>query len=323
MITLFPGQGSQHIGMMKELFENFDVVRHSFEEASDCLKMDFKKLALDGPESEQNLTENTQPLLLTASISVYRLLDKQFHFKPSLVAGHSLGEYSALVTARAFDFGTALTWVKFRGRAMQEAVPVGTGSMMAVLGGEDTQVEELCKEASKEGGVVEAANYNAPGQIVISGSTEGLASAQLLAKTDKFSKLKLLPLPVSAPFHSSLMKSARNKMAGLFKDYLTRKKISELQCPYIPNRTARPTQEAGVVLDLLVEQMDHSVLWRQSVERMLDDNKGAPLRALELGPGKVLQGLVKRIAKAKSQEATVLSISDLASLQTFEKEWKP
>ena len=328
IVALFPGQGSQHVGMAKELLENFQVAREAFEEASDAAKLNIRKLCLDGPESDLTLTENTQPCLLTASVAAFRAVTREFGFAPTVVAGHSLGEYSALVAAGAIPLGTAAAWVRERGRAMQKAVPAGQGTMAAVLGMEDSQIAKLCvaataaaieKRASGETqdmtveAIVEPANFNAPGQIVIAGSTDAVGEAIALIKSGgDFAGGKAIPLSVSAPFHCRLMKPARDRMAELFSEA---KKPDALSAAYVPNRTGRLTQEAGVIYELLVEQVDHPVLWNQSILGLLETDY---LKFVEFGPGKVLAGLMKRISQKAGKTAQTANVSDVATLKAFE-----
>jgi [acyl-carrier-protein] S-malonyltransferase len=325
-IAFFPGQGAQHVGMAKELFENFKLVREIFEEASDATKLNLKKLCFDGPDSDLALTENTQPALLTASVAAFRVAETEKGFTPAAVAGHSLGEYSALVAAGAFPLASAARWVRERGRAMQIAVPAGLGGMAAILSVEDSVIEELCKAAvvaaktkrsdSNEGSsvacVLSPANFNAPGQTVIAGAADAVAEAVALLKAGTDFKGKAIPLAVSAPFHCALMEPARAKMAELFSAASAAETPKTLRFPYIPNRTAKLTTEASVVFELLVEQVDHPVLWRQSVSMLIE--RGFD-RAVEFGPGKVLQGLAKRIASAHSGAAFACTgVSDLKTL---------
>jgi len=326
--ALFPGQGSQHVGMAKDLYENFNLVRAIFEEASDAVSVDLRKLCFDGPESDLMLTENTQPCLLTASIAAFRVAEQEHGFKPSLVAGHSLGEYSALVAAGALPLSTAAFWVRERGRAMQIAVPAGQGTMAAVLGLEDGAVEQVCRVATENArakrsqgenedltveAIVEPANFNSPGQVVIAGSQDAVAEAIALIKSGSpVAGGKALPLSVSAPFHCRLMRPARDKMADLFSQSAAPKAPA---FAYIPNRTARLTREPGVVFELLVEQVDHPVLWRQSMCAALDSGM---TRAIEFGPGKVLGGLMKRIAQPAGKTCAMSAIGDTAGIKAFQ-----
>lgn len=326
-LAVFPGQGAQHVGMAKSLHEEFKVVRETFEEASDAVKKDLRKLCFDGPESDLVLTENTQPCLLTASVAAFRVAQTELGFKPALVAGHSLGEYSALVAAGALPLATAAAWVRERGAAMQKAVPAGQGTMAAVLNLDDSKIEALCSQATANAkakrasgehsdltveAVVQPANFNSPGQIVIAGSTDAVAEAISLIKAGgDFAGARAMPLAVSAPFHCSLMKPARERMAELFQ---ANPKVAALACEYIPNRTARVTRESGVVLELLVEQVDHPVLWRQSMTAAL--SLGFK-QGIEFGPGKVLQGLMKRIAGGAGLEFTHHGLADTDGLKAL------
>ncbi len=335
IVAVFPGQGSQHVGMAKELFENFAVARQVFEEASEAIKTDLKKLCFDGPESTLTLTENTQPCLLTASVAAFRVATQEIGFNPAAVAGHSLGEYSALVAAGALPLATATYWVRERGRAMQTAVPAGQGTMAAIMGLEDDAVIALCREATAAAkakraqgtsaeltveAIVEAANFNAPGQVVVAGSTDAVAEALALITAAKgtgsaYAGGKAIPLQVSAPFHCKLMAPARDRMAELFAQAGAADKAKAPVYPYVPNRTARLTREPGVVFELLVEQVDHPVLWKQSVVALLE---GGYTTAVEVGPGRVLAGLVKRIAQkavTTGEQPKILGISDCETLK--------
>ncbi len=329
VFAVFPGQGSQHVGMAKNLYENFGFVREIFEEASDAIRVDLKKLCFDGPESDLVLTENTQPCLLVSSVSAFRVAERELNFVPAAVAGHSLGEYSALVAIGSLELATAARWVKERGAAMQRAVPAGEGTMAAILGLEDTLIEQLCGKATTQASekragsaqedrvqaLVEPANFNAPGQVVIAGSTDAVQEAIALVKAGgDFAGGKAIPLQVSAPFHCKLMKLARNRMAELFSLATSAEKPKTPLCPYIPNRTARLSKEPGLIFELLVEQVDHPVLWRQSISTFLDSGYST---AIEFGPGKVLTGLIKRIASQNSKNCTLASVSDTDSLKNL------
>ncbi len=330
IFALFPGQGAQHIGMGKDLFQQFNTARAVFEEASDAIGLDLKHLCFDGFESDLALTENTQPALLTTSVAAFRVAQKELGFAPIAVAGHSLGEYSALVAAGSLSLASAVRWVRARGTAMQQAVPAGEGSMAAVLNG-DEWIALLCEKATAAAktkrargesektsieAVVEPANFNAPGQIVIAGSSDAVQEAIALIKSDPdFSGGKAIPLKVSAPFHCKLMAPARDHMARLFSEAASAEKAKLMACPYIPNRTARLTQEPGVVFELLVEQVDHPVLWKQSMATMMDSGWTT---GIEFGPGKVLQGLAKRISQAAGKTLAIQSLGDAAGVQAAE-----
>ncbi|NDD90752.1 ACP S-malonyltransferase [bacterium] len=335
-MALFPGQGAQSVGMGKELYDNFSIARQTFEEASDSIKKDLGKLCFEGPDSELTLTENTQPALVTVSIAAFRVAQAETGFFPSVVAGHSLGEYSALVAAGAISLPTAVHWVRERGASMQRAVPPGEGAMAAVMGG-DSWIDALCEKATflsrqRRGedrgsenrlsvdAIVQPANFNAPGQIVIAGSSDAVSEAISLIKTDpEFSGGKAIPLNVSAPFHCRLMEPARKRMAQIFADSSSQTRPGQIKCPYVPNRTGRLTREPGVILDLLVEQVDHPVLWKQSMAAMLEADFSV---GVEFGPGKVLQGLAKRISQALSKPCTVHTLGDLGGLTSLQSVWK-
>ncbi len=329
-VGFFPGQGSQSIGMGKQFYDEFTVFRQTIEEASDSLKMDLKSLLFDGPESDLTLTQNAQPAILAVSTGCFRVAEREIGLKVDATLGHSLGEYSALVASEAIPFSDAISWVHQRGLAMQKAVPVGEGTMSAILGAEDALVEEWCKEATahanalrKESGentfavncTVEPANYNAPGQIVVSGSVDAVDALEKLIAEKKIRGVMAKRLSVSAPFHCSLMNPARLAMEEIFAAAKKAGQLSPLQTPYIPNRTARLTQENAVVFDLLAEQVDHAVLWKQSIETIFQ--RGCKT-AFEFGPGKVLQGLAKRIAKPLSVEFETYPIYDVETLKTAE-----
>jgi [acyl-carrier-protein] S-malonyltransferase len=333
--AVFPGQGSQFVGMAKDLYENFPIAREIFEEASDSIHVNLKKLCFEGPESDLVLTENTQPCLLTASVAAFRVAEKELDFRPGAVAGHSLGEYSALVAIRSLGLASAVRWVKERGAAMQKAVPAGEGKMAAVMGLEDSLVELLCKKATDianqkraqgesndvtVSAIAEPANFNAPGQVVIAGSRDAIDEAIALLKAGgEFAGGKVIPLQVSAPFHCRLMRPARDRMAELFSQASAAQMPQLSQCPYVPNRTGRLTHEAGVVFELLVEQVDHPVLWKQSVQNLLD---GSFHTAVEFGPGKVLCGLIKRIASQAGKNCSLASVGDSATLKALEASLK-
>ncbi len=327
--AFFPGQGSQQVGMGRSFYDEFTVFRQTIEEASDSLSFDLKKLLFEGPESELLLTENAQPAILAVSTGCYRVAETELNLKLDVHLGHSLGEYSALVASEAIPFSNAIAWVRERGLAMQKAVPMGEGTMSAIMGADDAQVIEWCKEATqiasaarKNGShsftvscVVEPANFNAPGQIVVSGSVDAVDALENIIAEKKIRGIMAKRLQVSAPFHCSLMKPAREKMESIFAIASKEGLLSPLQVPYLPNRTARLTQESGLVFPLLAEQVDHSVLWKQSVEALLPEYK----RAFEFGPGKVLQGLKKRIVKNIPEASMeVYPIYDLESLKLAE-----
>jgi len=281
---IFPGQGSQYIGMGKEFYENFSVAREVFEEANDSLHFSISSLCFQGPEETLKLTENTQPAILAVSIAALKVLQNENGVNPQLTAGHSLGEYSALVASGSLTFADAVRIVRLRGRFMQEAVSVGEGAMAAILGMEREEVEKLCQEASS-GEALSPANFNCPGQIVISGHSKAVQRA--IEKVKQEGKKAVL-LPVSAPFHSPLMEPAG---ARLQKE-LNGVPISDLKVPVVTNVEAEVNTSKERVKALLVAQVSSPVRWEESMRRMIEEGIE---RVLEIGPGKVLSGLMKRI----------------------------
>ena len=303
---LFPGQGSQYPGMGKELSANFAVVRHTYEEADDALGFRLSQMCFEGPEADLLLTENTQPALLATSIAFLRLLQSETGMEPAYLAGHSLGEYSALVAAGSLDFGDALRTVRSRGRFMQEAVPVGTGAMAAVLGVEADVVADICSEAA-QGEIVVPANFNCPGQIVISGHAAAVNRAIAIAKAKGIRKVLLLP--VSVPSHCALMSPAGERLSVTLEAI----PVQQLAIPVVSNVEAKPYTEAERVRGLLVAQISSPVLWEMSVREMIDSGV---VRFTEVGPGKVLSGLVKKIDKT----IPTWNFDDLAGFRVFERE---
>lgn len=300
---IFPGQGSQHAGMGKDLADNFAVARQTFEEANDALGFDLASLCYNGPEEDLKLTANTQPAILTMSIAALRVLEAETGAVPACAAGHSLGEYSALVSAGALGFADAVRTVRQRGTFMQEAVPVGSGSMAAILGLEADLLEAVCAEAA-QGQVVSPANFNSAGQVVIAGHTAAVDRAIELAKA-KGAK-RAMTLPVSAPFHCPLMLPAGVRLATVLADVA----VEAMRFPVISNVEAKANGDAGRVRDLLVKQVSAPVRWEESVAHMVD--MGVE-RFVEIGPGKVLSGLVKRMAKG----STVENIQETADIRAF------
>lgn len=298
---VFPGQGSQYAGMGKELADNFAVARQVFEAANDALSFNLAALCYNGPEEELKLTTNTQPAILATSIAALRVIETETGLKPEFAAGHSLGEYSALVCAGALQFADAVRTVRQRGAFMQEAVPVGVGAMAAILGLEGEALEQVCAEAA-EGEIVSPANFNSGGQVVIAGNSGAVERACALAKSR--GAKRALPLPVSAPFHCALMRPAGERLAGVLAGIT----IGPLSVPVVSNVTAAPNQEPGQVAQLLIDQVSAPVRWEESVFKM---HQLGVERFIEIGPGKVLSGLIKRIVK----EAQTQNIEDLASLK--------
>lgn len=296
---VFPGQGSQSVGMGRALYDAFPAARRTYEEASQILGYDIAALCFEGPAERLNLTEFTQPALLTASIAAYRVLESD-SLKPVAVAGHSLGEYSALVAAKAVEFREAVSLVQKRGRYMSEAVPPGTGLVAALLGLAPDAVRAVCQEASVVG-VVAAANFNCPGQVVIAGEKAAVERAIELAKGKGVRKA--IPLPVSVPVHTPLMWAAADRLA---QDLAGARWLDPVT-PVVNNAEARALRTAGDIQPSLVRQLPSSVLWEDSVRTMV----GLGVKTfVEVGPGTVLTGLVKRIAP----EATTQNVHDPQSL---------
>ncbi|PLX79571.1 MAG: [acyl-carrier-protein] S-malonyltransferase [Desulfuromonas sp.] len=297
----FPGQGSQHPGMGKNLAEQFAVARETFEEANDALGFNLAGLCFDGPEEDLKLTANTQPAILTTSVAALRVLQQETGLIPTYAAGHSLGEYSALVCAGALGFADAVRTVRQRGLFMQEAVPVGTGAMAAILGLDKEKLETVCVQAS-ENQVVAPANFNSGGQIVIAGHAEAVDRAVALAKAEGAKRAMLLP--VSAPFHCPLMTPAGERLAAVLETV----EINPLRMPVVTNVEALPNQAVGRVRELLVAQVSAPVRWEESMQWMLDQGVE---RFIEIGPGKVLSGLIKRMAR----QAVIENIQESSDLQ--------
>jgi [acyl-carrier-protein] S-malonyltransferase len=296
---VFPGQGSQAIGMLNGFADNL-VVRQTIAEASEALQFDLGKLIAEGPKEELDLTTNTQPVMLTAAVACYRAWIAAGGKAPRIVAGHSLGEYSALVAAGVIPFNIAVPLVRFRAQAMQEAVPVGQGGMAAILGLSDEDVRAACVD-SAQGEVVEAVNFNAPAQVVIAGHKAAVVRACDAAKA-KGAK-RALPLPVSAPFHSSLLKPASDRL----RNYMSDLAFSSPQLPLINNVDVAIVQDVAGIKDALVRQAASPVRWVETVQKMAEEGV---THVVECGPGKVLAGLTKRINGELIGEA----IFDQASL---------
>jgi [acyl-carrier-protein] S-malonyltransferase len=305
---VFPGQGSQAVGMGQGLAQAFPTARELFEEVDEALKQRLSKLMREGPESELTLTENAQPALMAVSLAAVRVLEREMGCwlgnSAAFVAGHSLGEYSALAAAGAFQAADAARLLKRRGRAMQKAVPVGEGAMAALIGAELDQAQAIAKEAA-QGEVCAPANDNAPGQVVVSGSKAAVERAVALA-AERGIKRSIM-LPVSAPFHCALMKPAADEMA----EALAEAKILPPAVPVIANVTAAPVKDPETIRRLLVEQVTGLVRWRESVLAMKEAGVDT---IVELGAGKVLSGLVKRIDRdiAASSAGTPEELEALA-----------
>ncbi len=297
---VFPGQGSQAVGMLAELAAQFPLVEETFAEASAALGYDLWQLVQQGPAEELNKTWQTQPALLAASVAIYRVWLQQGGKQPTLLAGHSLGEYSALVCAGVLDFADAVRLVELRGQLMQEAVPEGTGAMQAIIGLDDAAIRQACEE-SAQGQVVSPVNFNSPGQVVIAGNKEAVERAGAACKAA--GAKRALPLPVSVPSHCALMKPAAEKLA-IALEKLT---FNPPQVPVINNVDVKCEQTPAAIRDALVRQLYSPVRWTESVEFMA--SRGVS-QLVEAGPGKVLTGLTKRIADS----LTATAVNDPASL---------
>lgn len=296
---LFPGQGSQAVGMGQFLYQEFQVAKNIYDEASEAIQVDLKKLCFEGPESELNLTENTQPALLTTSVATAEVLRKIFNVQPVATAGHSIGEYSSLVLADVIPFATAVKAVKLRGKEMQKAVPVGEGGMFATLGLTTEQAQFLCRWTEEKSGFkpLSPANFNCEGQIVISGSAKALNWLKENFKPEIFTenglpearRAKLIPLTVSAPFHCAMMLPAENAM----REFLTTVEFKNASLPVYQNFTAQKMTEGSKIKENLIRQVSGSVLWTQTLLQMHSEGHR---QFIECGHGTVLKGLLKKIS---------------------------
>ncbi|KES15525.1 (acyl-carrier-protein) S-malonyltransferase [Gilliamella apicola SCGC AB-598-I20] len=297
---VFPGQGSQAVGMLKDLAENYPVVKATFDEASQVLGYDLWALVQDGPAEELNKTWQTQPALLASSVAIYRVWQSINGAQPEFMAGHSLGEYSALVCAGVIDFKDAIKLVELRGKLMQEAVPSGTGAMFAIIGLDNDSIQKACEEAA-QGQVVEPVNFNSPGQVVIAGNKEAVERAGALCK--EAGAKRALPLAVSVPSHCALMKPAADKLAITLNDIT----FNTPKFAVINNVDVKVETSAEKIKTALIAQLYSPVRWTESVEEMA--KQGGTL-LVEMGPGKVLTGLTKRIVDSLS----ACAVNDKASL---------
>ena len=306
---LFPGQGSQKVGMGSDFFNKFELVKKIFSEANEILGFNLSKIILEGPSKDLILTQNTQPAIMTLSYSIFKVLENEFGLKINnfkFFAGHSLGEYSALVCSKSLNFNDALFLLRERGKAMQNAVPVGEGAMLAILGLKIDAVElEITEFKSNE--LVEIANDNAPGQIIVSGTTLAINNLQ---KKLKDKKIKSILLPVSAPFHCSLMKTASEEM----REKINSINFIEPQIEIISNINALPQKKPEIIKKLLIDQIYSTVKWRESIEYM---EKNQIKTFIEIGPGKVLSGMTKRIAR----NVKIINIETLRDLESFKNEF--
>ena len=301
--VLFPGQGSQSVGMAKVFYDNFEYVKSLYQEADDLLKNQISKLILEGPKDKLDLTENTQPAIFLVSYSIFQVIQKETSFNinsAKYFAGHSLGEYSALSCAEALSFSQTIQLLKKRGQAMQSAVPKGQGGMLAVLGTEIDKINEMLN-INKDKFICYVANDNSIGQVVVSGNNNDLEKFSLELKNNSIKNIKL---QVSAPFHCKLMESATKVM----NEELSKTEFKSPKVDIISNVTSEPTNDVAIIKELLINQIEKPVRWRETVNYMIDKNIN---KFIEIGPGKVLSGLVKRI----NRSAELLQINDLEDLK--------
>lgn len=297
---VFPGQGSQTVGMLAELAEQYDVVKQTFAEASEVLGYDLWALVQNGPAEDLNQTHRTQPALLTSSVAIWRVWQEIGGAQPEVVAGHSLGEYSALVCAGVIDFKDAVKLVELRGQLMQAAVPAGVGAMSAIIGLDNDAIAKACAEAAQDQ-VCSPVNFNSPGQVVIAGNKEAVERANVLCK--EAGAKRAMPLPVSVPSHCALMQPAADKLAEALESIT----FSAPVLPVINNADVATETDPAAIKAALVKQLHSPVRWTESVERMAGEGVES---LLEFGPGKVLTGLTKRINRSVSSAA----VNDIASL---------
>ena len=308
---LFPGQGSQTVGMGLEFYDKFDLVKKIFKSADEILDFSISKMILEGPSDQLLLTKNTQPAILVVSYSIYKVLKDEFNFDHKLLkyfAGHSLGESSALVCSGALDFNDALYLLHERGKAMQDAVPLNQGSMIAILGLKLDEIDELLKNHNFSEGICEIANDNADGQVIVSGNKEVLDQFKITLKNKN---VKYIPLKVSAPFHCSLMKPA----AEIMKDKIENTKFKNPSFEIVTNVTAKAEKETQVIKKLLIDQICSTVRWRESLIYM---SKSGVKNFIEIGPGKALTGMAKRTIK----NANYFSINSIADIKNLINEFK-
>ena len=308
---LFPGQGSQVVGMGSEFYNNFEIVKKIFNQADEKLNYSISKLILEGPEDKLQLTKNTQPAILTVSYSIFRILKDEFGFDLKnfkFFAGHSLGEYSALVCSNSLRFDDALYLLHERGKAMQEAVPLGEGSMIAVLGTKIEELQNLLNQIDTKKGICEIANDNAVGQVIVSGNKE---KVELLQNFLKEKKIKSIPLKVSAPFHCSLMKPA----AKIMEEKIQKTNFKDPLFNIVNNITAAPETNSDKIKKLLIDQIFSTVNWRESI---INISKAGIKDFIEIGPGKALTGMVKRTIK----EANCFSINNITDIKNLVNEFK-
>jgi len=301
---VFPGQGAQAVGMGKDAYDAFENVRDIFQKADQALGMELTKLIFEGPEEALKQTANTQPALLTVSVAYLKLLEES-GLKADYVAGHSLGEYSALVAAGVLSFEDAVRTVRARGLYMEQAVPSGQGAMAAVLGAERDALASLCEAITAEGSAVELANVNCPGQIVVSGTAQGVQT--VVERGKEAGAKRVIPLEVSGPFHSSLMKPAAEQLSAALGGV----NLSDAAVPVVANVTAREATEASAIRELLVEQVYSPVLWEDSVRYLIEQGVDT---FVEIGSGTVLAGLIKKI----DRNVRVISVNNISALDALQ-----
>ncbi len=305
-VLLFPGQGSQSIGMGLEFYKNFNSVKQIFAEADEKLKYSISKIILEGPENELQSTKNTQPAILTVSYSIFKILSEEFGLNLKsykYFAGHSLGEYSALVCSDSLNFNDAVYLLHERGKAMQEAVPIGKGSMIAILGLKTDEIQNLINSRKNKKGICQIANDNADGQVIVSGDKDNVKDFQIQLKEKN---IKTIPLKVSAPFHCLLMRPAAEKM----KEKINKTNFKSPKINIINNVTAGPENDAEKIKKLLIDQIYSTVRWRESILNM---HKEGVKNFVEIGPGKVLTGMTKRTIKG----ANCFSINSIADIKNL------
>ncbi len=305
---IFPGQGSQSVGMGSALYKTFDLVKKVFKQADEKLNYPISKIILEGPENELKLTKNTQPAILTISTSIFKLITEEFNIQikknVKYFAGHSLGEYSALVSSESLDFVDAVYLLNERGKAMQDAVPEGKGAMLAVMGVKSDELTRYIGEIGKDKGPCEIANDNSGSQIILSGDKRAINEINKILKDNK---KKSIFLPVSAPFHCSLMKPA----AEIMKEKINKTNFKDSSIDIVSNVTAQSTKNSKEIKNLLVDQIVSKVRWRESVDFMINNGVN---EFIEIGPGKVLSGLVKRISDKVSSKS-INTIEDIKGLK--------
>ena len=308
---LFPGQGSQIVGMGSEFFNHFKIVKKIFNQADEKLNFPISKIILEGPEDQLQLTKNTQPAILTVSYSIFKVMVEEFNFDLKDIkffAGHSLGEYSALVCSNSLEFSDAVFLLHERGNSMQEAVPVGKGAMIAVLGTTINEIKKIIQNFQSKSGVCEIANDNADGQVIISGDRQSIENFQIQLKEKK---IKSIPLKVSAPFHCSMMKPAADNMLEKINKTLFKKPEVKI----VSNVKALPEDNPENIKDLLINQICSTVKWRES---LINISKAGIKNFIEIGPGKVLTGMVKRTIK----NANCFSINSINDIKNLKNEFK-